>query len=83
MSGTYEELFDVPATAEARYPIDAIDSTLARADAMLVMLMSQFSGESLVKHSDAVICNVLWAVQGEIGLLTKMVKHGFETGGRT
>lgn len=82
MSGTSEELFEVPATAEPGYPIDAMDSALARADALLVMLMSQFSGESLVKHSDAVICNALWAVQGEIGLLMKMVKHGFETKGK-
>lgn len=76
---TPEDFFTIPATAEPGYPIDAIECALVRADAMLVMLISQFNGESQTKHNDYIVCHALWAVQGELGLLTKMVKHGFET----
>ena len=58
--------------APAGIPIDAIDCAVARADAILTLVMGQFQGDGPAEFSNAVIVNSIWAVQGllaEIGTL--------------
>lgn len=75
---TPEDLLIVPAAIEG-YPINAIECAIGRANAQLIMLMGQFDGQSDAKYADHIICNVLWAIQGEIKILEAMVIHGHET----
>ena len=77
--GTPEAVLAIPADVPAGYPIDAIECALSRADAVLVLLSGQFDGTGAERLADHVICNALWAVRGELGLLGKLVGHGYMT----
>lgn len=81
-TGVPEDMFDLPKNMEPGLPIDSINCTLVRADAILNLLMSRFDGTSDDRRPDSVICHALWAIQGELGLLKKMVIHGYETEGK-
>ena len=78
-NGTPETLFTIPGNVEPGYPLDAIECALSRADATLLLLSGQFDGAGAERLADDAIGNVLWAVRGEIGLLKKMVAHGYKT----
>lgn len=81
-ANTPEEAAEIDPEALPGYHVDAINCALLRADSMLLMLSCQFTDEESCElhHSD--ISNVLWAVQGEIEMVRKLVEHGYETVGR-
>ena len=79
--GTTEDVFVVANDLEPGVPINAINCAISRAQAILNLIMPQFDGTSEFRHSDPVICNAIWAIQGEIEKLSKMVHHGYETTG--
>lgn len=72
-----EELLSVSPTNAAGVPIDAITAACSRADAVLHLLMAQFnSGPDVERLSDSVIANVIWDVQGTVGLIRSLAVHG-------
>ncbi|WP_341304106.1 hypothetical protein [Pseudomonas sp. TMP25] len=79
---TPEDLFEVPADAPPGYPTDAIDCALTRAESTLIMLSGQFDGTGAEQNAPHIVSNVLWAVQGEIRLALKMLRHGHKTEGK-
>lgn len=75
-----EDLLTVGTTAHAGVPIDAITAACSRAEAVLHLVMAQFnSGPDVERLSDSVIANVLWDVQGTLGLIRSLALHGDTT----
>lgn len=75
-----EDLLSVCATNAAGVPIDAITAACSRVDAVLHLLMAQFnSGPDVERLSDSVIANVIWDVQGTVGLIRSLALHGDRT----
>lgn len=72
-----EDLLSVCATNAVGVPIDAITAACSRVDAVLHLLMAQFnSGPDVERLSDSVIANVIWDVQGTVGLIRSLALHG-------
>lgn len=80
-AGATEEIFVLAEDLEPGIPINAIDCSISRTEAILMLIMPQFDGTSSFRHNDQVICNAIWAIQGELEQLSKMVHHGFQTTG--
>lgn len=75
-----EDLLTVNAASPAGVPIDAITAACARAESVLTLLMSHFNAASDEDRlHDLVIANVLWDVQGTIGLIRALAIHGDNT----
>jgi hypothetical protein len=74
-----ETILVVAPYADAGIPIDAITAACSRADAVLHLLMAQFSGESNHRFADGVILNALWDVQGTLDLVEKLALYGAAT----
>ncbi|WP_370601059.1 hypothetical protein [Pseudomonas nitroreducens] len=79
---TPEEAAVIDPEARPGYHVDAINCALMRADSMLLMLSCQFTDEESCELHSSVISSVLWAVQGEIEMVRKLVQHGHETVGK-
>ncbi len=77
--GTPEAVLTVAGDLPPGYPIDAMECALSRADALLVLLSSQFDGTGAERLADHIICNVLWSVRGELDNLGKLLGHGYMT----
>lgn len=75
-----EDLLTVDTTSAAGVPIDAITAACSRAESVLTLLMAHFNAASDEERlHDTVIANVLWDVQGTIGLIRALAIHGDNT----
>ncbi len=75
-----EDLLTVNAATPAGVPIDAITAACSRAESVLALLMAQFNAaDDTERLNDHVIANVLWDVQGTIGLIRTLAIHGDNT----
>lgn len=70
--GTPEDFFSISQDIEPGLPIDAINCAIDRAQAVLLFVMSQFDGTTEARFTDHVICNALWAVEGDLKMIQKM-----------
>lgn len=75
--GTPEDLFSIRPDAEPGLPVDALHCALARAQATLHMVMTQFDGTQEPTFSSEVICNALWGVEGNLQMIEQMVKFAW------
>jgi phosphoribosylcarboxyaminoimidazole (NCAIR) mutase len=76
---TPEDVLSIASDMPAGYPIGAIDCALSRANAVLILLSGQFDGSDSERLAGHLIANILWSVQGDLALIKKMVKHGYDT----
>jgi len=72
-----ETLFTIKPDAQAEgYPIDALDCAITRAEAIVVLLISEFccTGKSC-RLSDTIVGNALSAVSGHLAMIKTMVEY--------
>lgn len=73
--GTAEELLIMP-TDYKGLPSDAINAALLRANAVLLLLQVQVEADGNVERlSRDILSTAIWAVQGELGLIGKMIEN--------
>ena len=76
---TPEDVLSIASDMPAGYPIDAIDCALSRANAVLILLSGQFDGSDNERLAGHLIANILWSIQGDLALIQKLVRHGYDT----
>lgn len=75
---TPEEFFGAGEQVPREMPVDALTCSIARATAVLELVMVQFNGSIEGRSSDDTISNALWGVSGDLELIRKMVVFGWE-----
>lgn len=75
MLDTPEDIFVVRHDAPAFVPVDAINCSLNRARATLLLLADQFDGQHGCRLSDNVISDALWSIEGYMAEVKKLVDH--------
>ena len=78
MSGLPEDFLSVSAGAPNGLPIDEINCALARADAVISMVMMALSSEDC-RPADFVLTDALWSAQGQLALIRQMADHAHAT----
>ncbi|WP_068830734.1 hypothetical protein [Pseudomonas sp. BMS12] len=77
---TPEQLFVVRSDAQHGVPVDAINAACLRAEAVLLLLSGQFSGQAEYgRFADHVIFNALWDVQGTLEQVRTLVSFAAGT----
>lgn len=76
---TPEDLLSIASDVPAGYPIDALTCAIGRADSILCLVSGQFDGTGGDRYADPILANILWAVRGELALISKLVAHGDAT----
>jgi hypothetical protein len=64
--------------ADAGLPIDAINAACIRARSVILLLQGEFENNEQ-RSSNAVILGALWAVEGMIEQIGKLVDHGYQS----
>lgn len=74
---TPEDFLSVP--AEAGFPIDASNCAIARAMAVVSLLVNHFDSDAGNRLGDHIICNALWSVEGDLRMLQNMINSAWES----
>lgn len=77
-TGQPEDILYVPTGAEAGLPIDEITCALARADAVISMVMSSLSNDG-ARMEDSILTDALWSAQSQLALIKKLAYHAHAT----
>ena len=77
-NGLPETVLSVSAHAEAGVPVDEIDCAIARADAVITMVMIALGAED-GRPADHVLTEALWCAQGQLALIKQLTYHADAT----
>ena len=75
---TPEGMLAIAPGVEAGFPIDAINAARIRARSVILLLQGEFEDNER-RSSDAVILGALWAIEGMIEQIGKLVDHGYQS----
>ena len=73
--GTPETIVSVSPDAPAGMPVDEITCAVARADAVITMVMMALNDDDGGRIADSVLSDALWGVQCQLELIKKMACH--------
>ena len=77
-TGLPEDILSVPAGVEAGVPIDEITCAVARADAVISMVMMALGTED-GRPADFILTDALWSAQSQLALIKQMAYHAHAT----
>ncbi len=75
---TPEGMLTVTMGLDAGVPIDAINAACVRARSVILLLQGEFEDNDQ-RSSNAVILGALWAVEGMIEQIGKLVEHAYQS----